>query len=35
MNTNDYVAIFQAYIICLLAFIVGAAAIVQHPEWFN
>jgi hypothetical protein len=35
MNTNDKVTLFQAHIICILVFLIGATAIGQHPEWFN
>jgi len=34
MNAN-YVALIQANIICLLVFLVGMAAVAQHPQWFN
>jgi hypothetical protein len=35
MNPNDYVTLLQAHIIGLLVFLIGASAVVQHPEWFN
>jgi hypothetical protein len=34
MNTN-YVALIQAYIICLFVFLVGVTAVAQHTQWFN
>lgn len=34
MNDSEYLAL-QASIICVLFFILGNAAIIEHPEWFR
>jgi hypothetical protein len=31
---HDYLSL-QANIICLLLFVIGVAAILQHPAWFR
>ena len=32
---NEHCLMLQASIICLLLFLVGTAAIIQHPAWFQ
>jgi len=34
MNGDSYLA-FQTLIICVLLFLVGTTAVVEHPEWFQ
>lgn len=34
MSDGEYTAL-QLWIICVLAFLIGAAAVTQHPEWFD
>jgi hypothetical protein len=34
MNDSEYLAL-QASIICVLFFVLGNAAIIEHPEWFR
>jgi hypothetical protein len=34
MNDDRYLA-FQTLTICVLLFLVGATAVVEHPEWFQ
>ena len=31
---HDYLAM-QASVICVLLFLIGTAAIIQHPAWFR
>ena len=33
--SNDYYWMLQTSIICLLLFLVGMTAMVQHPTWFQ
>jgi hypothetical protein len=33
-NNSDWLP-FQANVICLLAFLVGVTALIEHPEWFR
>jgi hypothetical protein len=34
MNDDSYLAL-QVGILCTLLFLVGVAAVTQHPEWFG
>ena len=34
MNDSQYLAL-QASVICVLFFILGNAALIEHPEWFR
>jgi hypothetical protein len=34
MSKNQYLSL-QANIICLLSFLVGMTALIEHPEWFR
>jgi multisubunit Na+/H+ antiporter MnhG subunit len=34
MSSNNYLSL-QANIICLLLALVGATAIIRHPDWFG
>ncbi len=34
MSDPDYLSL-QANIVCLLLFILGMTAILEHPEWFQ
>ena len=33
--SNEHCLMLQANIICLLLFLVGTAAMIQHPGWFQ
>jgi hypothetical protein len=33
--SNEHCLMLQASIICLLLFLVGTAAMIQHPAWFQ
>jgi hypothetical protein len=35
MNKNDCLWAIQANIICLLVFLIGMAALAEHPAWFR
>ena len=35
MIKSDWLLPFQANVICVLLFLVGVTALIEHPEWFR